>query len=132
MSIGSAGSEFPRTGFLDRQRQEMQNLVGHLSVCLDSLALGDGSSAEIRREYFWKLNDLFEAAIVHFRCEEEWLAAVCYPFLAEHQMEHGHFIEKMSEALLLANEKPIDPTTVKYAADWIGKHERKSDGNHAE
>jgi hemerythrin-like metal-binding protein len=115
---------------LDRQHQKMLNLVVHINDCMENHVRHPGNPQWNRVRFLFLLNDLFEAALEHFRCEEELLVTLDYPLLAEHREEHNEFVEHLSEFLTTAGTQGLADVVgiAKYLTTWFDIHERESDG----
>lgn len=113
---------------LDQQHRRLLGLAAKIFNCVEQGTRGD-ENTPIRGEACHVLiNDLFEASLEHFRCEEELLASLNYPLLTQHQKEHSKFIERLSQFLYAGIPGAVDMDGLcRYLADWMDRHKRGSD-----
>ena len=118
---------------LDRQHQKMLTLLLRINAYMEDQVRCHGHPAQNEKTFRYLINDLFEAALEHFRCEEELLAGFTYPLRAEHQKEHTEFIEYLAELLTIPGTQGLADVVgiAKYLATWFDKHEQGSDEDYA-
>ena len=108
---------------LDEQHRQIQSHAVKISGLTEDLVRGNGIATDIIEKFHWAINDLFESSCEHFLTEEKVLAAIRYPFLAEHRIEHNKFIEMVT---LLLNESTRCVTDVygvgKLIGAWTEEH----------
>ena len=75
------------------------------------------------------LSEMYDYAQQHFSAEEDYLRSIDYPRLAEHELEHSDFIERMANFSARASDDlPEDPLEIhRYLKSWLLRHILKSD-----
>jgi len=107
----------------DRHHRQIQRHAVRISELAEDLVRGNGIATDIMEKYHWEMNDLFECVYEHFKVEEQMLAVIRYPFLAEHRIEHNKFIEMLSLILCELTVTVADVYGVsKLIAAWPEEH----------
>ena len=121
-----------RLSSLDKQHDKIHALLAGISVCMENHVRRSGNPEENKERFRFLINDLFEAALEHFRCEEELLATLYYPLLAEHRRTHDAVIERLSELLATGAQGLVDIVGISmYLVAWFDQHDKHSDMNYS-
>ena len=111
---------------LDRQHQQLLSLCQQAQLCVAD------DSEEGNEAFHFLLHELSVYARVHFRSEEEILAARGYDRLDEQMREHTEYIERLTEFLLLAANGMLDKIGVEtFLSSWWINHILVSDMQYA-
>lgn len=109
---------------IDNQHKELFRLI---NAFYNSIAANSGRAAILQA-----ILDMERYTMVHFSGEEAMMKKVNYPYLAQHQKEHQHFIATVAEfkrryeegRLLLSLE------VTGFVKSWIVNHIKKTDQSY--
>lgn len=111
---------------LDEQHREF------LVLCQKASAAADFDSRSGRLAFHGLLNDLAVYAEMHFRTEEEILAAHGYPRLDAQIEQHSEYLERLTELLVAATDGTLDVGGMqRFLASWWKGHILHSDLEYA-
>ena len=131
MNSRHSAEPLPSVGLdsLDNQHQRLLHLVAQVGRrCQEGAGAGDGYVRKNGEFLHFLTNDLLEAALEHFRCEEELTATLKYPLTEAHRNEHLEFIERLSQFLYAGIPGVINVAELYgYVAGWMDRHERVMD-----
>jgi hemerythrin len=70
------------------------------------------------------LDALIDYTRTHFKLEEKLLLEASYPNLAEHQQEHGRFVDKIVDVVrkFQAEEKVVTFELLNFLKHWLKEH----------
>lgn len=107
---------------------EMDNHHQRLFQIINSLheAMLEGNSKRILEEIFTQLIDYTQ---FHFSAEEEYMKAMSYPQLLEHQVQHTAFINRVIEYRddFVAGNSNLSLQVMNFLRDWLINHILGSD-----
>ena len=108
---------------LDSHHMKIISLTAELS----------GAEATLRPQKYAKiLSDLTDCFMIHFKCEEAYMAEHSYPFLEQHKDEHHMFIFMLS--LFNFDYDQEIPTRAnelhQIITEWLFDHELRMDSKY--
>lgn len=109
---------------VDQMDEQHQKLFDMINEFYDSL--GTQSNKELISNL---VKGMKQYTILHFTEEEEMMKANNYPYLQEHQLEHAHFVAKVSEIEEKVNSGKlvISIELTNFLKNWIRTHIQKTD-----
>lgn len=103
-----------------------------LSLCEKAVMDLDIQGEDGREAYHILLDELSNHAAIHFRTEEDILAATGYSGLGRHVEEHNRYLEKLTDLLLAATEGILDKEGLgAFVTSWWVCHILESDMRYA-
>lgn len=78
------------------------------------------------------INELIAYAAYHFSAEERWMAKQSYPKLADHEIEHRNFTDKVAnfQRDLLAGKDTVSVKLFTFLANWVRTHILETDSDY--
>jgi hemerythrin-like metal-binding protein len=114
---------------IDEQHLEIVAMINRFH---DALLSSDPGRADAERKRIWAtLTDTFST---HFSAEQNIMAAMGYPLLAEHTGKHRAFLDRLAQTKSDAENGflPLNSELIKTLSAWFLAHESEEDRGYAD
>ncbi len=101
----------------------------HMKIIGLAAELSEEEATLFPQKYAKILSELMDCFMIHFKCEEEYMAKHSYPFLEQHKEKHDMFIFLLSLFNLDFNQEiPTKANELhQLITEWLFDHELKMD-----